>query len=229
MQNELILIISLLITYSAALLFYKLLGRTGLYVWTTIATITANIEVLILVDAFGMEQTLGNILFASTFLATDILSELEGKAYANKAVKIGILTSISFIFISQSWFLYTPSANDFASESIYGVFSNTPRLLIVGLLVYGFVQVFDVWFYHVIWSYTTKLWKDTKKGLWIRNNGSTLVSQFFNAILFSFGAFYGIYDFVTLLQITLATYLVFIATSLLDTPAIYLAKIIKKS
>ena len=50
---------SLVCIYSAVVLFYKFFGRTGLYMWTVIATISANIEVLILVDAFGMEQTLG--------------------------------------------------------------------------------------------------------------------------------------------------------------------------
>ena len=47
---------------------------------TVFATITANIEVLLLIDAFGMEMTLGNILFAMTFLITDILSERKEKA-----------------------------------------------------------------------------------------------------------------------------------------------------
>ena len=61
-----------------------------MYCFTAIATITANIEVLIMVDAFGMEQTLGNILFASTFLVTDIISEVDGKKAAQKAVNIGI-------------------------------------------------------------------------------------------------------------------------------------------
>ena len=32
-----------------------------------------------------MEQTLGNVLFAVTFLITDILSECEGKKAANRA------------------------------------------------------------------------------------------------------------------------------------------------
>lgn len=68
----------------------------------------ANIEVLILVHAFGMEQTLGNILFASTFLVTDILSELAGKKEADKAVNIGILTSVSFMILAQLWLLYQP-------------------------------------------------------------------------------------------------------------------------
>ena len=70
-MNEILLIVSLLVIYGCVLLAYRLFGIHGLYCFTAIATISANIEVLILVDAFGMEQTLGNILFASTFLVTD--------------------------------------------------------------------------------------------------------------------------------------------------------------
>ncbi len=224
MQNELVLILALVCTYGAALLFYKTLGRTGLYAWTAIATIAANIEVMMLVDAFGMEQTLGNILFASTFLVTDIMSELEGREAANKAVKLGVMTSIAFVLITQSWFLYTPNANDWASESIRTVFSNTPRMMIVGVVVYGIAQAFDVWFYHYIWEKTTRKFGNSKQGLWIRNNGSTLVSQAINTVLFTLGAFFGMYDTQTLLAIMFSTYVIYIATSLLDTPMVYLAR-----
>lgn len=224
MQNEIILIINLICTYAAVILFYRYLGRTGLYVWTVLATIAANIEVLILVDAFGMEMTLGNILFGSTFLVTDILSETEGKKYANNAVKLGILVSIVFICISQSWFLYEPNANDWAMGPIQGVFSNTPRLMLVSIAVYGIVQVFDVFMYHVIWKHTTKLFGDSRKGLWIRNNGSTMLSQLLNTILFTFGAFYGVHSLETLINICFSTYVIYFTTSLLDTPAVYTAR-----
>ena len=130
MSNELILVINLILTYSTVLIFHKLFGKTGLYAWTVIATITANIEVQILVHAFGMEQTLGNILFASTFLVTDILSEMYGKKEADTAVNLGIAASLVFILITQSWMLYTPSANDWAYQSIQAVFKNTPRIMI---------------------------------------------------------------------------------------------------
>lgn len=228
MQNEIVLIVTLILTYSTVVLFYKLFGKMGLYAWTVLATITANIEVLIMVEAFSMEQTLGNILFASTFLVTDILSETEGKESANIAVKIGIAVSIAFILISQSWFLYIPSSQDWATPAIHEVFSNTPRLMIVGIAVYAIVQVFDVWAYHTIWQHTTKLFKDERKGLWIRNNGSTLMSQLFNTLLFTFGAFVGTYDFSTLVSIALSSYIIFIFTSLLDTPAVYIARKLKE-
>lgn len=64
---------------------------------TAITTVSANIEVLMLVKAFGMEQTLGNVLFAATFLITDILSECEGKRAADKAVWIGVFSQVFFL------------------------------------------------------------------------------------------------------------------------------------
>lgn len=227
MRNEIILFCSLVCIYRAVVLFYKFFGRTGLYMWTVIATISANIEVLILVDAFGMEQTLGNVLFASTFLVTDILSETEGKKYANKAVRMGIVVSVAFILISQSWFLYEPNGNDWAMPAIRSVFSNTPRLMLVSIAVYGIVQVFDVFAYHTIWKHTTKLFGDAKKGLWIRNNGSTLVSQLMNTVLFTFGAFAGVHSLPTLINICISSYVIYIVTSLLDTPAVYVARRLK--
>lgn len=227
MRNEIILILSLLAIYTAVVLFYKFWGKSGLYCWTVIATISANIEVLILVDAFGMEQTLGNILFASTFLVTDILSETEGKEAAKKAVTLGIVTSVVFVLISQSWLLYLPNENDFAMPAIRSVFTNTPRLMISSIVVYAIVQMFDVWAYHAIWNKTEKYCKDSKRFLWLRNNGSTLVSQFFNTFLYTFAAFLFVYPVGTLMNIVLSSYVIFIVTSLLDTPAVYAARWIK--
>ncbi len=226
MSNELILILSLILIYFGVLLSFILFGEKGLVCFTVIATISANIEVLILINAFGMEQTLGNILFASTFLITDILSEVYGKKSANQAVNIGIFVSICFIILSQSWFLYTPSENDIAMTSIKEVFSNTPRLMIVGLTVYAIVQRFDVWVYHKLWNFSEKLSGSRKPFLWLRNNGSTLISQLLNTILFTLGAFLGIYDIKTLCAIAVSSYVIFIVTSLIDTPVVYIARAI---
>ena len=66
MTNEILLIATVVVLYGAILLWYRLFGTNGLMAFNVLATIAANIEVLILVDAFGMEMTLGNILFAST-------------------------------------------------------------------------------------------------------------------------------------------------------------------
>lgn len=224
MKNEILLIVSLFICYGSILLLFRLFRDTGLYVWTVIATITANIEVLILIQAFGMEQTLGNVLFASTFLVTDIMSELYGKKAANKAVAIGCCTSILFIILSQYWLQYIPTANDFAMGAMQTIFSNTPRIMIAGLVAYAISQLFDVWLYHKWWSFTEKKSGNRKSFLWLRNNGSTLISQLVNTLIFTWGAFYGTYPISVLISITVSSYIIYIIASLADTPFVYLAR-----
>lgn len=224
MTNELLLTGSLIFIFSMTLISYRLFGKTGLYCLSAIATILANIEVLLLIDAFGMEQTLGNVLFAATFLITDILSECEGKKEANKAVWIGMFTSLFFLLLSQSWLLYVPGENDWAMGPIREIFSSTPRMLISSFVVYAVSQMFDVWLYHRWWALTEKKTGDRRRFLWLRNNGSTLVSQLLNSLLFTLAAFYGTYDAGTLLSIFASSYVIYIFTSLLDTPVLYLAR-----
>lgn len=220
---------SVIFIFFMALAAYKLFGKSGLYCLSAVATVLANIEVLILIHAFGMDQTLGNVLFAVTFLITDILSECEGKRAANRAVWIGIFTSLFFLALSQSWLLYVPGEGDLVMPSIRSIFTNTPRMLLSSLTVYAVSQLFDVWLYHKWWAYTEKKCGDRKRFLWLRNNGSTLVSQLLNTFLFTLFAFYGTYDIKTLLSIFVSSYVIYIFTSLLDTPVLYLARKIRPS
>lgn len=227
-MNELILIGSLLAEFGLVLLAYRLFGRAGLYVMTAVYTLLANIEVAMLIEAFGIEQTLGNVLFAGTFLITDILSELEGKKTANKAVLIGVFTSLVFIVITQSWMLYAPAAQSLPfAEGLRRVFTATPRIAAASLLVYALTQRFDVWLYHKWWSLTEKRF-GKERFLWLRNNGSTLISQLLNTVLFNLGAFLGVYDAATMVKICAAGYVIYVVTSLLDTPFIYAARGMKK-
>ncbi len=224
MLNELFLAGSVVFIFGAVILSYKLFGKTGLFCISAVVTILANIEVLIMITAFGMEQTLGNVLFAATFLITDILSECEGKKEANKAVWIGVFSSVFFLLLTQSWLLYIPNENDFVHDSMLTIFSNTPRMIISSLAVYAISQLFDVWLYHKWWAFTEKRFGSKRKYLWLRNNGSTLISQIVNTLLFTLFAFIGTYDAKTIMSIFLSSYVIFIFTSLLDTPAVYIAR-----
>lgn len=228
MNNEMLLLISFAVIYGGALLAYRLFGKMGLYAVSALATVVANVEVMIVVDAFGLQQTLGNVLFGVTFLITDILSENEGKKDANRAVYMGIFVSLFFLVISQSWLLYTPADADWAMPSFRTLFTNTPRMLFASLSVYAVSQKFDVWLYHTWWELTEKKCGDSHKFLWLRNNGSTLISQLVNAVLFNFLAFWGMYDMSTFISIIVSSYAIYIFTSLLDTPYVYLARRMKE-
>lgn len=228
-MNEFLLIASVFFIFGMALAAYRLFGKTGLYCISVIAMILANIEALIMIRAFGIEQTLGNVLFAVTFLITDILSECESKKAANRAVVLGLFCSVFFLCLSQAWLLYTPSESDWVSPAIATVFSNTPRMMFASVAVYAVSQLLDVWLYHRFWALTTRLSGSRERFLWVRNNCSTLTSQLINTALFTTLAFWGTYPPETLVSIFVSSYAIYIVTSLLDTPALYLARRIGKN
>ncbi len=228
MSNEILLLGSVILIYGAVLAAYRFFGKTGLYAMTVIATVLANIEVLIIVDGFGMELTLGNVMFASTYLVTDILSENEGKKSAARAVWLGVFTSLTMVLFTQYWLLYTPADSDWAGEHIRAVFATTPRLVFASFLGYIISQRFDVWLYHRWWKFTENKTGDSKKFLWLRNNGSTLISQIINTVLFTTVAFAGWYDTKTFVSVMLSSYVIYIFTSLLDTPVVYIARHMKE-
>lgn len=126
MTNELLLVGTLIAYFGFMLLAYKLFGRAGLYGFTIFATVVGNIEVLLLVNAFGMDQTLGNVIFATTYSAAKILSEMEGEKgpdYAKKATWLSVGTTGVFMLITQTWAWYAPADGGLLQQ----VFSNSPR------------------------------------------------------------------------------------------------------
>ena len=227
MRNEMLLILSLVFIFGCTLPAYRFFGKAGLYCMTVAATIMANIEVLIMVQAFGLAQTLGNVLFAVTFVITDILSDNDGKKAANRAVNLGIVTSLFFLIISQSWLLYKPAASDWASPAMHTLFANTPRIIAASLIVYAVSQKLDVWLYHKWWELTERKTGDHRRFLWVRNNGSTLISQLINSVLYNVLAFGGMYPTKVLITICLSTYVIYVVCALLDTPVVYISRVIK--
>ena len=67
------------------LLLLKIFGEIGIYIYTVLAIIAANIQVLKIVNFPFFENpiALGTILFSTTFLATDILTEYYGSNFRN--------------------------------------------------------------------------------------------------------------------------------------------------
>ena len=124
MPNELILICSVVFIYGAALLGYKFFGKTGLYCISVIATILANIEVTIMINAFGMEQTLGNVLFAVTFLITDI-SVVSMTRFMNNTQAMSKPTSIATV---KSKITVKKKVINNTVTSDFGFFSNALKV-----------------------------------------------------------------------------------------------------
>jgi uncharacterized integral membrane protein (TIGR00697 family) len=157
-MNELLWFAMLMVNFLSILLFYRALGKTGLYVWIPIAVIVANIQVLKLVDLFGVSATLGNIVYATSFLVTDILSENYGKKSATKAVLIGFMALIASTILFQLALWFVPSVDDWAQGSMSALFGFMPRIALASLTAFGISQIHDVWAYN-FWK---KKWPSSK-------------------------------------------------------------------
>ncbi len=227
MNNELIWFAEILANFFLIILAYKLFGKWGLIMWIPVSVIVANIQVVQTVELFGFAATLGNVVYATSFLITDILSENYGKKEANKAVWIGFFSLISMTLLMNIALLYTPLAgDDFAvqtQESTRTIFSLMPRIAFASLSAYLLSQHHDVWAFH--------FWKNrfpTDRQLWIRNNLSTMVSQLLDSAVFVLIAFYGVFETAILFEIFITTYLLKFIVAAADTPFVYLGKQIHK-
>lgn len=149
MTNEVLWLLLMLVNFGGILLFYRLMGKTGLYIWTAIATIIANIQVLKTVELFGFVATLGNIVYGTTFLVTDILSENYGKKDARKSVYVGFLSLIVMTVMMQLALYFKPDQSDFAQGALETIFSIMPRIVIASLTAYWLSQLHDIWAYHL--------------------------------------------------------------------------------
>jgi len=146
-MNELLLIIEIISTFSLILVAKKLFGKTGLYAWIAIASILANIQVAKSVNMFGLETSLGNVLFASTFLVTDILSENYGKKTARKGVYIGLSSVIIYLIVTQISLLYEANSIDVASDAMNMLFGLSPRICLSSVFMYFIANMADVWLF----------------------------------------------------------------------------------
>jgi len=221
--NNLLWIAFIFIDLGLIILVYRYFGKFGIYAVVVASVIVSNIQVLKIVQLFGLTATLGNILYAGIFLATDILSEIYGKKAARRAVWLGFIGMILATLWMQIGLLFIPAASDFVQDSMVTIFGLMPRIATGSMVAYLVSQ------HHDIWAFL--YWKKKTQGrfLWVRNNASTMVSQAIDSITFCTIALWGVFDTGTWLQILATTYLLKLCVAALDTPFIYLAKKISPS
>ena len=213
-----------------AVLLYRLFGRYGLYGVIVFSLLMANIQGPKLTTILGLQTSMGVILYSSIFFATDLLSEKFGRKEAQRAVLLGFAVSVMVVIISRVGLLYAPSPEPDTAEhalrmheAMAALFDYTPRFVFGSLLAYLLSQSFDVWVFHRIRNMTGT------RHLWLRNTGSTLMSQVIDTLIYGLVVWWGIVDLVTALQLAAAKYVFKFFIAVLDTPFIYWAKTWKRA
>ncbi len=219
-MNEILWFVFIVVNFAFIILGYKLFGKRALYVWIAIAAILANVQVLKTVELFGKVSTLGNIIYGTSFLATDILNEKYGKRDAVIGVYLGLFTLIATAILMTISLKFIPHESDFIQESLVNIFKIIPRITVASIVAYFLSQLHDTWSYDLL--------KRNGSKLFIRNNVSTLISQAIDTLVFCFIAFWGVFELHIFIDIMLTTYVLKLLVAVLDTPFLYIAKKIEK-
>jgi len=190
-----------------------------------------------------LSLAVGVLPYPLTFLCTDLISELYGKARANFLVSVGLI--LNFFILGTMWIgnlipsvdpsqqppwqliqlaqdVGLPNGDTISNQvELYTLlFATTSGAVFASMMAYIAAQYCDVFLFH--------FWKRLTNGkhLWLRNNGSTLISQMvdsFMVVTVTFGALYldGTMTLTVMLSLMGSNYLFKFTVALLDTPLIY--------
>ncbi|MEN3008021.1 queuosine precursor transporter [Pseudothermotoga sp.] len=191
----------------------KLIVLTSIFIFAIVAS---NITASKLVNLGPFVVPIAVLCYPITFSITDIVTEVYGKKVAQKIVWSGFFVSVVLVLYSKIVTVYPPANLFEQNEAFVKVFSSTPRIVLASMIAYVLSQTHDVWAFH--------LWKRITEGkyLWMRNNFSTIVSQFIDTCVFITIAFFNVVPGNVLLKMIFSQYVVKFIIALIDTPFVYL-------
>lgn len=196
------------------------------------------------IDLGFFTLAVGVLPYPITFLMTDLISELYGQKRANYLVTVGLVLNF-FILGTLTLGMYLPAVDAAAQppwqtlplssevflpngSSVEGdtelfriLYATTSGAVFASMMAYIAAQYCDVKLFH--------FWKRLTNGkhLWLRNNGSTIVSQLVDSLVVisvTFGAAFlaGTISLSVMITYMWSNYVFKLVVALLDTPFIYL-------
>ena len=176
------------------------------------ALVAANLTASKIIVVGGLVVPAGVLAYAITFAVTDTFSEIWGRRHTQVVVNCG------FAALLLAWGLvalavHVPPAPFWPGQEAYaGVLGAANRIMLASLAAYLVSQTLDVWTFHWLKQ------RFSGRFLWLRNNGSTLLSQSVDTTIFITLAFYGQME---LLPLILGQLVVKYVIAVLDTPVVY--------
>lgn len=176
----------------------------------------------ILASPIKLNASVAIFVIPLIFSINDIITEVMGAQRARSVVRSGLVVIFLIIIFSILATMLPPSTRFMSSEASYDkIFTISIRIAIASLISFAFADFLDVYIF-------AKLRESLgKSNLWLRNNLSNFISQFFDTTLFITLAFYTIdrsigANFSFLFSLILPYYLLKCFMSVIETPFVYL-------
>lgn len=153
------------------------------------------------------------VTYAFTFLLTDIINELYGKKAAQRAVFFGFYAQL-FAMVMIYVGMLLPALEQEMQDAYEMLLGQNFRFVVASMAAYFIAQSWDVWIFNKLKNKTNGRYK------WLRNNASTMSSQFIDTAIFITIGFIG--SVPSIWAMILSQYCVKLILALLDTPFFYL-------
>ncbi|MCR5760635.1 MAG: queuosine precursor transporter [Sphaerochaetaceae bacterium] len=167
----------------------------------------------------GVRVSVGIFLVPVLFLVTDIIGEVFGSKEAQHFVNTATIMLVFMFVLSFLFIKLSPNETWGLQKEYETIFGSSMRMTGASIISFVISQKLDV----VLFS----AWKKVTHGkhLWIRNNFSTIISQFIDTTIFDFIAFYHMTEKYTVsfvFSLIIPYWLFKVVFALLDTPFCYL-------
>ena len=176
----------------------------------------SNIIAIKLINVGSWVISAGILLYPLTFLFTATISEIFGRRQATFVVWLGFIGNV--ILVAAIYLAgIIPSPVFWEDQGAYNtILGGVPRIVLGSMIGYLVSQNIDVLGFHFLKQATDG------RFLWLRNNGSTMISQSIDTVLFLVIAFAGLVPAQVLWQMIWMQYVLKLAIAGIDTPFVYI-------
>jgi uncharacterized integral membrane protein (TIGR00697 family) len=171
--------------------------------------------------SFQLNASVGIFVIPVIYSINDVITEVHGKERARSIVRSGLVVVALFLLTSLVFTSLPPSTRFEATEPAYdAIFRTSARIAFASLTAFAVAEYLDVFIFVKVRE------RFGKKALWLRNNLSNFISEFFDTMLFMTLAFYAFdrsinVNVVFLTSLILPYWLLKCALSVIETPFVY--------
>lgn len=186
LHSELLMALELVLCILFIAIFYFYFSYEGLYVYSALVGVLANIQVLKLGKLYYVDEhvALGTIIFTSTYFVTDIITENHGPKLAKNVVGLSFLTMIMVPVFMFTTLQFQSEISMNIDQAIEELFTPAPRLFLASIVSYAASQYLEIIIFYKLKTVSRS------KFLLVRSALSLVISAFADSVMFSLLAWY---------------------------------------
>ncbi len=195
----------------------------GLYIFCVLVSELMGAKTFVLWNyGFNLNASVAIFVIPVIFSVNDIITEVYGAKRTRSLIWTSLIIVALLVLYSFLAISLPPSKRFMESEIAYdSIFAKSIRMSLASLTAFAFADFLDVFVFSKIRE------RMGKKALWLRNNASNFISQFFDTTIFMFLAFYALEkpfmeNLPFLFSLILPYWALKCSMSVIETPFVYL-------